>query len=529
MTQKTQYYPLFGGLDAVTPAIATRPGTARAAKNYESTMTGYRRLLGYERYDGRTSPTDAYTLAISEVQGALDREAARTAITTVPGSGPIRGVWYYNNKLYAFRDTAAGTAGAMYASSSTGWQLVSNAFPPGGRYEFVNYNFYGAASSVRMYGVNGVGKGFQYDGTTLTFITTGMSPDTPTKVEAHKHYLFFAFPGGSLQYSNVGEPLTWAANTGAGEIALGDEITGLQSAAPANLVVMSKNSVSLLYGSVGDIGSIAGDFQLETITNEAGALEHTVEKIGPVVYMDNRGVRALTTTPAFGNFSIGTMTQSVAPLLRGKMAGGERPVASARVRARDTYRVFFGNGTGFSIFMGKKAPEVMPIDLNKVVTCCVSTETEANYERIWFGSDNGYVYEMDKGRSFDGGAVSYYLRLPFAHMGAPHVRKRWHKVVIEYDAPAGVTIGVAGEVDYGDQYEPSLASQEVDAHGGGGFWDNINWDQFFWSAPAESKAEVYVDAVGENMSLVLGGEQADEEPHVLEGVTLFYSVRGLVR
>lgn len=43
----------------------------------------------------------------------------RQAIGVVPGTGPITGVWELNNDVYAFRN------GAMYRSSSTGWQNVS--------------------------------------------------------------------------------------------------------------------------------------------------------------------------------------------------------------------------------------------------------------------------------------------------------------------------------------------------------------------------------------------------------------------
>jgi hypothetical protein len=519
--KQIQYFPLLGGLDITTAAIVARPGTARAALNYESDITGYRRISGYERYDGQPSPTDVYDAALDIVTGAVDREAARALITEVPGSGPVRGVWYYNGSVYAFRDTVGATDGAMYKATSTGWQLVTDAFSPGGHYEFVNYNFTGASSLVKMYGINGTDKAFQFDGTNVVFITTGMAPDAPTKIEAHKRHLFLAFPGGSLQHSSIGDPLTWSPVSGAAELAMGDDITNIISAAPANMVIMSKNSVSLLYGSD------ASDWQIETITNEAGALEFTAEKMGPVIYVDNRGVRSMGTTPAFGNFTIGTMTQTVAPIIRGKLAAGQVPIASCRVRSRDTYRLFFDDGYVLSIYMGRKTPEIMPLDFGVNITCVVSAETEDNIERGWFGADNGFVYQMDKGRSFDGEAMQYHLRLPFNHMGGPQLIKRWHKANVEYDAASGVTLRISGEVDYADPAEPSLLEQNIAAAGGGGFWEAVNWDEFYWSSPVEGKIEVYIDAIGKSMSLLIGGEAADEEPHILQGLTLFYSVRGL--
>ena len=653
MNKQAQFFPLTGGLDIITAAIAAKPGTARASLNYESDATGYRRMAGDERYDGQTSPTDAYDAESNEIAGAVAREAARDAITQVPGVGEVHGVWYYNGDLYAWRDsvevspelltnggfdtdlsgwtnesvggtavwsggkavlttvvtavdsavikqtistvpgvtynlevkvdnytgaagwyvgangnwaffnqTATGTfnvhfvatgttaeislhvsswtgtgtsatfdyvsvkavaEGRMYKATPTGWDLISTAFAAGGKYEFVNYNFTGAASEVKMYGVNGTGKAFQFDGTTVTFITTGMANDKPIKIEAHKRHLFLAFPGGSLQHSAIGDPLTWTAVTGAAELALGDEITNLVSAAPANLVVTSKNSVSLLYGSD------ASDWQLETITNEAGALPFTAEKMGTVIYMDNRGLRSMSTTPAFGNFNIGTMTMTIAPLIRTKLAAGQTPVASCRVRGKDVYRVFFDDGYGLSVYIGRKQAEIMPIDLGVPITCICSAETENNIEKIWFGDQNGWVYQMDKGRSFDGEGFPYHIRLPFNHMGGPRVLKRWHKAIIEYDASTTINVKVTGEVDYADPSEPALVEQSIVGPGGGGFWDTINWDQFFWSAPVEGKLEVWIDAIGDSMSLLLGGNEANEEPHILQGITLVFSVRGVKR
>jgi hypothetical protein len=60
VTQKTYSFPLGGGLDLTTPAIAVKPGRVIGAVNYEpDDEGGYRRMEGYERYDGRPSPSDA--------------------------------------------------------------------------------------------------------------------------------------------------------------------------------------------------------------------------------------------------------------------------------------------------------------------------------------------------------------------------------------------------------------------------------------------------------------------------------------
>ncbi len=57
---KQQYFPLGGGLDLVTPAISRSPGSTYNALNYEPEIVGgYRRINGFERYDGQDKPSDA--------------------------------------------------------------------------------------------------------------------------------------------------------------------------------------------------------------------------------------------------------------------------------------------------------------------------------------------------------------------------------------------------------------------------------------------------------------------------------------
>lgn len=55
----------------------------------------------------------------------LAAEQYRSDIGAVPGSGPIRGVEYYNGTVYAWRDNAGATALALYKSTSSGWTAVS--------------------------------------------------------------------------------------------------------------------------------------------------------------------------------------------------------------------------------------------------------------------------------------------------------------------------------------------------------------------------------------------------------------------
>jgi hypothetical protein len=58
--QKTFDFALGGGLDLVTPPAVIKPGRLIGCKNYEPFEEGgYARIEGYERFDGRASPSAA--------------------------------------------------------------------------------------------------------------------------------------------------------------------------------------------------------------------------------------------------------------------------------------------------------------------------------------------------------------------------------------------------------------------------------------------------------------------------------------
>ncbi len=92
-----------GGLDLVSPSIAMNPGRLIGGQNYEPEARGYRRVFGYERYDGQPKPSkasywvlgfDAGSAAISEgdtVTGATSGATGKALIDAVVTSGSYGG------------------------------------------------------------------------------------------------------------------------------------------------------------------------------------------------------------------------------------------------------------------------------------------------------------------------------------------------------------------------------------------------------------------------------------------------------
>ena len=689
MAQRPIYFPLGGGMDLVTSPLAIPSGRVIASLNYEPVATGYRRLRGYERYNGAASPSDmdyyradftggsgaapasggfiedsdappntasiisvtltsgswaggdaagyivyiqqpsvdplipgiltinggtstATATVISTANPDLGSEALNTAaslgatalqrsfISAVTGTGPVRGIHHFNGVTYAVRDHSSGVA-RVYKSTANGWSQVTFSgyfdftydtatqtppttgntisdanggpsmgtvvsvktislvgttatarlyyssysgsgwgigdtlwssgtsrgtlttagsiatLPTGGRFHFINHNFYGSSNLEAAYGVSGAGKAFEMTSTRLTSIPTGMATDTPTRVAAHKGHLVLAFPGGSLQFSSLGEPLVFDPVTGSGEIGIGDEITDLISI-PNALAVLGEESINVLYGND------SADFTMENFSREAGALPYTAQRLGDVIYMDNRGLRNLSASRAFGNFSISAISRLIQPLIEDYRRDAVQPTASLVCRTAGQYWVFFDNGTALIVYMGDKNPSIMPVNLGITVTCAVSVEDDAE-ERLFVGAEDGYVYELNKGTSFDGAAIEYYIRLPFVHFGAPHLEKVAKRVVLDVEVPSSATIEVSADFNYGVENGSSVVTTNLTV--GGAAIDNLGSNELYFASQIEAQAEAYLDGIFRNISLKIGGESSTEEAHTLNGATIFIVTREL--
>lgn len=84
----TDYYPFGGGLDLMDPPTVVPPGSIIGCSNYEPAVRGgYRRIDGYEAFDGRPSPSDAAFVAIplANVTGVAVSETIYTSGGTPNG------------------------------------------------------------------------------------------------------------------------------------------------------------------------------------------------------------------------------------------------------------------------------------------------------------------------------------------------------------------------------------------------------------------------------------------------------------
>jgi len=328
MTVQARQWALKGGLDLESPAMSIEGGRTILSQNYECSLTGgYRRISGYTLWDGSETPS------------------------AVSGSGDILGLWKYNDDLYAFRNSADGSECKMYKSTTSGWTEINTGvtLAPNGSYNFVNYNFTGSSSTEYMFGVDGVNKAFQFDGTTFTQINTGMTTDTPIHCQQHKNHLFLAFSGGSLQHSGIGDPLSWGLASGAGEIGVGTEITSLTSMQGNSLVVSGENRINVLYGTSSQ------DWDMRSFTTELGVVPETsVLMDTDLVFFNGVSVTSLQATQTFGDFVTASLSSDIASFFMDKNGGSRDVVGECANKDKGQDRIYYSDkSVGVLSFLNK--------------------------------------------------------------------------------------------------------------------------------------------------------------------------------
>lgn len=494
-------------------------GTAQAI--YKSSASGWTLVPFYRE------------LAFTAGSGTPPAEAAvitkGTATTTIKRVVLQSGSWAAGTAAGRFiitTPTNEFTAGAFTAGVTATASGASTAITlaPGGRLDSVVYNFTGTAGNQRIYGADGVNRGFEFDGDVLVPISTGMATDTPTHVSAHRNHLFFSF-AGSVQHSAIGDPYSWSAVLGAGEIAAGDTVTGFQVLPSGSdggaLMVLTERRTWVLYGSS------SADWRFVNFADDVGAQRWSTQNLGRVVVFDTLGVATVEASQNFGNFARLPLSARIQRLLKSRTT-----LASVVNRATARMRIFFASGDSLSITaiptQNGEVLAFMPFDYGKLVYATADAVINGEH-RNFFGSDDGYVYEADRGRSFDGGEIFAYLKLAFNHAKSPMHKKRFRRVDIESKTESACSLKVLGEYGLGNPEIGLTDVTDIERLGIGAYFELTNFDESFFDTPRSAVNKVRLDGVGTDLSVSLISQSAKEMPHTLQSISTVFTPRRLDR
>ena len=443
-------------------------------------------------------------------------------------TGDATGVIIFHRKT-SVQDGAASVTATNFVGSMT---IEGSTFTlkPGGRIETDTGDFgYGD----RVYGVDGVNPCFEFDGESMLQISSGRSHDAPNHVKTHVNHLFLAF-GRWLQHSGVGNPYDFSALAGAAELVMPNDITAMNiepgEHGNAALSVFTRHRISILYGTAptGTEG-----WELIEYRREVGAYAGTVQEILQTAFLDDAGVRYLETVQAFGSFHHATLTEHLQTYIN-ELLAKSAPVGSCVIRSKNQYRVFFGDGDAiYMTFREGRLVGAMPILLEKVVNVIHSGESEGGAERVFFGAggNDGYVYEMEKGPSFDGADIVAFFRTHPNYTGRRDIGylKRFVRAVVQ-----------ASGAGYGE-YRVAFAAQ-IDtnpAAGASSFsrvaredlarWDDGIWDVGTWDGSTIGPTQIKLSGEGEKISYTVLKRSAWQSTVQFTGLMLEYIPRRMVR
>lgn len=457
---------------------------------------------------GATSGAFAIVHRIIKQSGTWGSDAAGYIVTqTVTGT-------FQDNEVLNVNSTA---------SASVNGPATPQALGANGQFEFRVHNFYGHTGRRRLYGVDGVSRGFEYQDNPEFFvqIETGMTVDTPNHLGVHDTSLWLSFPGGSVQRSGAGDPVIWQVALGANELGVGDEVTGFQEEIGDTLFVYCRNSTHYVLGNVAD------GYALKTYNKEVGALAGTVQRMGQGMALDDRGFATLGSTQKYGNYNYNSVSALIQPLIEQLK---DLAVTSVTVKDDNLYRLFLSDGRFLSIGIhDKKITGFMMCEYPHVVRCTFAGEDASGKQLIVFGSDDGFVYRAERGTSFDGAEIETFMRPVYFFSRSPSRRKRYRRAQFDIRVTGDLTLDIAVDYSFGDADDPAEAVREIQLGGGGGIYGQAIWGQFKWGAGQAPEAIVKLEGSGINVGFLLASRSATATPHSIEGVALQHSVRRMNR
>lgn len=493
---------------------------ATAVDLYKSTAAGWVQVPFYNEisFTGGTggAPTEGDTLTQGGVTATLKRAVLETGDTlwTSTANGRLIIDTVSGGNFISGAATIGGTTVTLSGAESAITMAV------GGKFEFDLDNFYGGAETNRVYGCDGVNRCFEFDGNILVPIYTG----NPKHIEVHQNHLFIS-DGALLTNSGTGLPYDFTAASGAVDKGVGDSITGINSLSGNETVgalfVTTRKKNHILYGKD------STDFNLVKLDKGAGALDYTTLSMADTYMMGERGIVSLKASQAYGNFETASISSDINTFISGKVTKVSYAVLD---RKRSQYRVFFTDGSGLYVTsVNGKILGLMPVYFLTAVYMATEDTYSDGEEASYFCGTDGFVYQMDKGTSFDGEAIDALLTLNYGTNGSPRTRKRYRKCAIEMVAEGYASINFGYTLGYGKE---SIGQDDHAAYALAilaDLWDEFTWDAFVWDGASNEPLECEMKGTAENVALLLTSSSDYHQPHTINTAMIHYTDRRQMR
>lgn len=316
------------------------------------------------------------------------------------------------------------------------------------RYQFERTNFYGQDEFEAVYGVCGASPAFSFDGQRCIRIRAELpaNQDLPRHIVRHGDMLALGYYSGAVLFTKVGDPHETRGSEGASAVEVGDRLTGLVPLAGDALGVICQSQTQVLRGTTPE------SMLKSPISAKRGGIEYTAVDMGRIVLCDGLGIFLADSPESFGAATRSYMSMPVHPWLRPRLqatisseSAFLRPVAALNVRHKNQMRLYFWDGWVLTMTMNEPPEfttqryftpaadahsEPVPWVPRMLCSGIDSSGRERIFASFFGGVKDGYVFELDAGRSFDGDPIPAHVVLNPLTIDSSSREKRYDRAFI---------------------------------------------------------------------------------------------------
>lgn len=396
--------------------------------------------------------------------------------------------------------------------------VLNNDLAAGTKARFEEFNFNG---TFKFAMVNGSNYPMTWDGTTFKVLLGSNDVLGATHVVDYKDHLFFAKNDQVVFCAPFNEEDFSVAN-GAGSFRLTGNTTGM-IVFRENLICFTDNSIRTL------VGSSVADFQLNTITLDIGCLEgDTIQEVGgDIIFLGPDGLRFLGATERNGDFSLALASRNIQDRIIRFINSGV-PLVSTVIRSKNQYRLFeFVTGRDVDRSEGYLGVQFIDQDFQGfawaktegIKVYRVSSNLYQSTEKVVFVGEDGFVYLMESGSSFDGADINAKFYSPYIPINDPTVRKTAYKVSTFYDPEATFSGVLSLKYNFNDPGVIQPNSVEIGAGGIFSYYGTAVYGSANFGATPETVVSRQVTGSFDTVSLQYEFDGTDQ-PFILDTVLI---------
>lgn len=390
------------------------------------------------------------------------------------------------------------------------------------------YSKYRLNSTEKIVGVDGTNYPFIYDGSTFKVLSNSTTDVLGAQfVLSHKNQLFFV-KNENIIFTAPYTDDDFTAAAGSGVINIGGIITGIV-VFRETLIIFTEKTISQLTGTT------IQDFSLQPITKNVGCVaSDTIQEVGgDVMFLGPEGLRLLGATDRVGDFSLGVVSKSIQTEMT-SLISANTTFASCIIKQKSQYRIFGYNANITSAnakgilgtqMTGEATGSISWAELVGFKCYVADGDYQDQTETIVFANDDGYIYEMEQGNSFNGLNIVASFATPYVPINDFRVRKTFYKLYLYTDPQGSVTTSVNLKLDFDDQgsVQPSTITLSNSA-GSVGFFGSSGavYGTTVYGDKLKKQFQTQVIGSGFSVSLQFVSDSQDP-PFSLDAATLEYA------